>query len=102
MERASGRATDGQEAESVGGHGELVEALEAAQLPGDVAQLVVVCGHILQGHTLVQALGETHQLVHGHVQSLQLLEVADLWRVNTDTGVKKRRRRFEQRGITLD
>lgn len=79
------RATYGQEAESVGGHGELVESVEAAQLPGDVAQLVVVCGQILQGHTVVQAVWETHELVHGHIQSLQLLQVTDLWRFNTDT-----------------
>lgn len=78
-------ATDWQEAESVGSHGELVESVEAAQLPRNVAQLVVVCGQILQGHTAVQALWETHKLVHGHVQSLQLLQVTDLWRFNTDT-----------------
>lgn len=77
----SERPTYWEEAESVGGHGELVEPVQAAQLPGDVAQLVVVCGQILQRHAVVQALGEAHQLVHGHIQGLQLLQVTDLWEV---------------------
>lgn len=77
-------ATNWQKADSVGGHGELVESVEAAQLPWHMAQLVVVCSHILQGDTVVQAVWETHKLVHGHVQSLQFLQITDLWRFNTD------------------
>lgn len=83
--RPTDRPTDWQEAEAVGGHGELVESVEAAQLAGNVAQLVVVRGQILQGHTAVQAVREGHELVHGHIQGLQILQVTDLWKVNTDT-----------------
>lgn len=81
----AGRPTDWQEAEAVGGHGELVETVEGAQLPGKVAQLVVVRSQILQGHTAVQAVREGHELVHGHIQSLQLQQVTDLWKFNTHT-----------------
>lgn len=48
-----GCPTEWQEAEPVSGHGELVEAVEPAQLPGNVAQLVVISSQILQRHTTV-------------------------------------------------
>lgn len=48
--------TERQKGEPVGGHGELVEAVEQAELPGNVAQQVVVGGQILQGNTAVQPI----------------------------------------------
>lgn len=64
--------------EPVGGHGQLVEAAEPAQLTGDVSQQVVVCGQRLQGGTAVQLMRQRPQLVHGHIQSLQLLQESHL------------------------
>lgn len=72
--------TERQEGQLVGRHGELVEAGKPAELAGHAAQQVVVGGQVLQGDAAVQAIWQGHQLVHGHIQRLQLLQIADLCR----------------------
>lgn len=75
--------TKGQRGQAVGGHGQLVKAVQLAELAREAAQVVAVGRQALQGQALVQPLGQRAQQVHGHVQSLQLTQLPDLCRVGT-------------------
>lgn len=70
--------TKGQRGQAVGGHGELVEAVQLAELAREAAQVVAVGRQALQGQALVQPLRQRAQQVHRHVQGLQLTQLTNL------------------------